>query len=67
MHCVSSYPLEFKNCNFKKLDYLKKFSNKVGYSGHYKGVSMMHYLQLKKKQLIIEKHFTIDNNLPGSR
>ena len=64
MHCVSSYPLESKNCNFKKLDYLKKFTNKVGYSGHFKGINDALFA-IEKKVIIIEKHFTINNSLPG--
>jgi len=64
MHCVSSYPLISKNCNFKKFDYLKKFSNKVGYSGHYQGIDDALFA-IEKNASIIEKHFTINNKLPG--
>lgn len=64
MHCVSSYPLTSKNCNFKKFDYLKKFSNRVGYSGHYQGIDDALFA-IEKKALIIEKHFTINHKLPG--
>ena len=64
MHCVSSYPLISKNCNFKKFDYLKKFSNKIGYSGHYQGVDDALFA-IEKNAIIIEKHFTINNKLPG--
>ena len=64
MHCVSSYPLVSKNCNFSKFDYLKKFSNKVGYSGHYQGIDDAVFA-IEKGAIIIEKHFTTDNRLPG--
>ncbi len=64
MHCVSSYPLTPKNCNFKKFDYLKKFSPKIGYSGHYQGIDDALFA-IEKNASFIEKHFTINNKLPG--
>ncbi len=64
LHCVSSYPLLAENCNFEKFDYLKKNFKNVGYSGHYQGIEDSVYA-LFKGASIIEKHFTIDNKLPG--
>ena len=63
MHCVSSYPLRADDCNFYKFEYLKKFY-KVGYSGHYNGVEDAIFA-IDNGAVLIEKHFTIDNNLPG--
>lgn len=64
LHCVSSYPLNSENCNFEKFHYLKKRFNSVGYSGHYKGIEDAVYALFNNAE-IIEKHFTINNNLPG--
>ena len=38
MHCVSSYPCEPNNLNFKKFENIKKLSPIYGYSGHYNGI-----------------------------
>ena len=64
MHCVSSYPLEEQNVNFPKLQKLKEIHNKIGYSGHLKGISDA-IAAISLGASIVEKHFTIDNNLPG--
>jgi|TARA_B100002052_G_scaffold299175_1_gene335970 N,N'-diacetyllegionaminate synthase len=64
LHCVSSYPLEPMNCNFEKFYYLKKVYNKVGYSGHFSGIEDAVYALFNNAE-IIEKHFTINNKLPG--
>ena len=61
---MSSYPLEAKNCNFNKFDYLKKELGKVGYSGHYNGIEDAIYA-ISKGACLIEKHFTINKKLPG--
>ena len=64
LHCVSSYPLEAKNCNFPKFGYLKKKFDNVGYSGHYDGIEDAIYALFNGAK-VIEKHFTINNKLPG--
>ena len=64
LHCVSSYPLEYENCNFSKFFYLKNKFKKVGYSGHCAGFEDAIFA-LSNGAVAIEKHFTIDNNLPG--
>ena len=64
MHCVSSYPLDEKNCNFEKFYYLKRNFQKVGYSGHLKGINdALH--AISNGSLYTEKHFTINNKLKG--
>lgn len=63
-HCVSSYPTPAKNVNLPRIKYLKKHFSRVGYSGHYKGISDA-IAALDYNIEFIEKHFTIDNNLPG--
>lgn len=65
LHCVSSYPLNYENINFKKFYYIKKnFSNNVGYSGHADGIEDAIYA-LAIGATVVEKHFTIDNSLAG--
>lgn len=65
MHCVSSYPCSFSMLNFNKFNELKKFSNNnIGYSGHYDGIDDAK-LAINLDANYIEKHFTIDKNLPG--
>ena len=64
MHCVSSYPLKAEDCNFYKLEYLKKFYKQVGYSGHYQGIEDALYA-IDNGAMLIEKHFTTNNNLAG--
>ena len=64
LHCVSSYPLDNKNINFYKFKFLmKKFKN-VGYSGHAKGINDAIWA-IANGACLIEKHFTVDNNLKG--
>ena len=64
MHCVSAYPTPAKNVNLPRIKVLKKICKKVGYSGHLKGISDA-IGSLDYDPVYIEKHFTIDRNLPG--
>ena len=64
LHCVSTYPCEFEEINLskiKKIKYLHKF---VGFSDHTRNIYAS-VLSLRYKPILIEKHFTIDKNLPG--
>ena len=65
MHCVSTYPCEPKQANISKMKNLMKISNRViGYSDHIQGVESAK-VAIGEGAKVIEKHFTIDNNLPG--
>lgn len=64
MHCVSSYPCDPTNLNFKKIEYIKKISRTYGYSGHYNGIEDA-ILAISNGATYIEKHFTINKELPG--
>jgi sialic acid synthase SpsE len=64
MHCVSSYPLDAENVNFKKMNELKKLFNDIGYSGHFSGIDDA-IIAICLGAKYIEKHFTIDKALPG--
>lgn len=64
LHCVSSYPLSYDKCNFEKFYYLKNNFKSVGYSGHAKGIDDAIFA-LSHGAVVIEKHFTISNELDG--
>lgn len=64
MHCVSSYPLEHENVNLPKLLKLKNIFGSVGYSGHLPGIDDA-IAAISLGANVVEKHFTIDQNLPG--
>jgi len=64
MHCVSCYPTPANMCNMNRIKNLKTLHNKVGYSGHYHGIEDA-IVAVELGATTIEKHFTIDNDLPG--
>lgn len=65
MHCVSSYPLKSVDVNLNKFDRISSLSKKkIGYSGHYHGYEDGLFAFAKGAEYV-EKHFTIDNTLPG--
>jgi len=65
LHCVSSYPADFKDVNLRAMLTLREaFKFPVGYSDHTPGIEIaLASVALGAK--IIEKHFTIDKSLPG--
>ena len=64
LHCVSSYPCPAEIINLPRIDQLRGWTDRVGYSGHYDG-----YFDAIAAATMgceyIEKHFTIDKELPG--
>jgi sialic acid synthase SpsE len=64
LHCVSSYPCNLDIVNLPRIDKLRELSPSVGFSDHTKGVDVS-ILSLGYDLDFIEKHFTIDNDLPG--
>jgi N,N'-diacetyllegionaminate synthase len=64
MHCVSVYPGSYKIANLPKMIELNKIHNLIGYSDHIEGIESAK-IALGLGANVIEKHFTIDNNLPG--
>ena len=64
LHCVSSYPCEPKIANINRIKWLKTINDKVGYSDHIQGVESAK-VAIEFGAQVIEKHFTIDNDLPG--
>ena len=65
MHCNTEYPTEMKDVNLLAMKAIQiKFNTKVGYSDHTLGTEVpIAAVALGAK--IIEKHFTLDRNLPG--
>lgn len=64
LHCVSMYPCNYSNANIPKMKELMKIHNFVGYSDHIQG-SESAKIAIAEGAQVIEKHFTLDNNLPG--
>lgn len=64
MHCISSYPCPYDICNLDRINELKKIHSSVGYSGHCCGVFDA-IVSLEYNIDVIEKHFTINHDLPG--
>lgn len=65
LHCVSSYPTPFDECNLRMLDVLsKKFNIPVGYSGHEIGF-LPTISAVARGAKIVERHFTLDKNMVG--
>ena len=64
MHCVSMYPCDYNNANIKKMKKLMEIHNLVGYSDHIQGTDSAK-IAISEGAIVIEKHFTLDNDLPG--
>lgn len=64
MHCVSVYPQDYSEANLPKMKKLMSICEKVGLSDHIEGVESSK-VAVGEGAVIIEKHFTIDKNLPG--
>jgi sialic acid synthase SpsE len=64
MHCVSVYPGQYEIANLPKMLKLQQLHNLVGYSDHIEGIESAK-IAIGLGAVVIEKHFTIDNSLPG--
>lgn len=65
LHCTSQYPTPMDEVNLRAMDTLgSSFGLPVGYSDHTEGV-LIPVAAVARGAQIIEKHFTIDRNLPG--
>jgi N,N'-diacetyllegionaminate synthase len=65
LHCVTEYPAPYDQINLKAMLTLKTaFGLKVGYSDHTAGIEIP-IAAVALGAEIIEKHFTLDKNLPG--
>jgi len=65
LHCITSYPAKIESLNLRVIKTLKEaFKLPVGFSDHSLGI----YAPIAAVALgavVIEKHFTLDKNLPG--
>tara|TARA_Y100001970_G_scaffold219769_1_gene269731 strand:+ start:16148 stop:17224 length:1077 start_codon:yes stop_codon:yes gene_type:complete len=65
LHCTTDYPANPKDINLKAMDTMRdQFGLSIGYSDHSLGVDIS-VAAVAKGAHIIEKHFTLDRNLPG--
>ena len=65
LHCNTEYPTPMKDVNLKAMLAIEKeFGVKVGYSDHTLGIEVP-IAAVALGATIIEKHFTLDKNLPG--
>jgi sialic acid synthase SpsE len=64
MHCVSSYPCAPADANLPRLKYLNTICPSLGYSDHTSDVTSP-ALSIAFGASVIEKHFTINKELPG--
>ena len=65
LHCTTDYPAPIKDVNLNAMITLReKFALPVGYSDHTTGIEV-DLAAAAMGAAIIEKHFTLDRNLPG--
>jgi len=65
LHCVSCYPAKMEDMNLKAMQTLRQaFALPVGLSDHTIGITMP-IAAVALGACVIEKHFTLDKNLPG--
>jgi N,N'-diacetyllegionaminate synthase len=65
LHCNTEYPTPMKDVNIKAmLSIEKEFDVKIGYSDHTLGIEVP-IAAVALGATVIEKHFTLDRNLPG--
>lgn len=65
LHCTTEYPAPFAAVNLKAMETLSaSFGLRVGYSDHTEGVAVP-IAAVALGATVIEKHFTLDRNLPG--
>ena len=65
LHCTSAYPAPFEEVNLLAMQKMKEvFNVKVGYSDHTQGI-VVSLSAVALGAVVIEKHFTLDKNLPG--
>ena len=65
LHCNTQYPTPYCDVNLNAIISIKNtFGMKVGYSDHTQGIEVS-IAAVALGATVIEKHFTIDQNLPG--
>ncbi len=65
LHCTTEYPAPFEDTNLRAMDTMRSaFGLPVGFSDHTRGVACA-IAAVARGAVVIEKHFTLDKNLPG--
>jgi len=65
LHCNTAYPTPMTDVNLKAMDLIaKSLGVKIGYSDHTLGIEVP-IAAVALGASVIEKHFTLDRNLPG--
>ena len=65
LHCVSNYPAQASDINLKAMTTMSAaFGVPVGYSDHTQGIEIA-VAAVSLGACVIEKHLTLDQNLPG--
>lgn len=65
LHCTTEYPCPLEQVNLRAMDTLRDaFGLRVGYSDHTQGIEVS-LMAAARGATILEKHFTLDRNLPG--
>ena len=65
LHCTSNYPASLNSVNLNSIHVLEnEFHVPCGYSDHTQGI-LVPTLAVAAGACVIEKHFTLDRNLPG--
>jgi N-acetylneuraminate synthase len=65
LHCTTEYPAPFDDVNLRAMETLSRaFGLRVGYSDHTPGIAIS-IAAVARGATIIEKHITLDRNLPG--
>jgi len=65
LHCTTEYPAPFNEINLRAMDTLAEiFQLPVGYSDHSEGIAVP-TAAVARGAILIEKHFTLDRNMPG--
>ncbi len=65
LHCTTQYPTPMEDVNLRAMDALKALGcGGVGYSDHTLGIEVP-VAAAARGAMVIEKHFTLDKNLPG--
>lgn len=65
LHCTTEYPAPKEQVNLRAMDTMRtRFRLPVGYSDHTQGIEIP-IAAVAMGAAVIEKHFTLDRNLPG--